>query len=107
MLIIARGRIVASGTLTEIRALLEDRPLTVEIGSPAVRGNWPRCWWPIPRCAASSCVAVAWSFKRATRIRFFTLVNDLIGERAIECHKLHTLDAGADAVFNYLQQGAR
>ena len=37
VLIIARGRIVASGTLAEIRGLLEDRPLSVEIGSLQAR----------------------------------------------------------------------
>jgi hypothetical protein len=39
--------------------------------------------------------------------RFFTLVNDLVAQHAIEVDKLQTLDGGADAVFNYLQQGAR
>ena len=35
------------------------------------------------------------------------LLNDLVAQHGLDVSKLRTLDAGADAVFNYLQQGAR
>lgn len=105
VLIIARGRIVASGTLAEIRGLLEERPLTVEIGSdntrqlaallvaePEVRGVELR----------SDSVVV----RTRNPQRFFSMVNTLIAQHNISVQKLQTLDGGADAVFNYLQQGA-
>ena len=106
VLIIARGRIVASGTLPEIRALLEDRPLTVEVRSsgaralaallvaePEVRGVELRGESVIIRTRSPS--------------RFFVLLNDLVAQHSIAVDKLQTLDGGADAVFNYLQQGAK
>jgi hypothetical protein len=35
--------------------------------------------------------------------RFFALVSDVVTRHEIEVDKLQTLDAGADAVFGYLQ----
>ena len=105
VLIIARGRIVASGTLSEIRALLEDRPLTVDIGSaqarmlaallvtePDVRG--------VELLRSESLV-----IRTRNPSRFFARLGDLVAQHSIDVEKLQTLDGGADAVFNYLQQG--
>jgi ABC-2 type transport system ATP-binding protein len=107
VLIIARGRIVASGTLSEIRALLEDRPLTVEIASaqarmlaallvtePDVRG--------VELLRSESLV-----IRTRNPSRFFARLGDLVAQHAIDVEKLQTLDGGADAVFNYLQPGTK
>ncbi len=106
VLIIARGRIVASGTLTEIRALLEDRPLTVEIGSSAAR-QLAALLVTEPEVRRVELRGESVIVQTRNPSRFFALVNDLIAERGIDVHKLSTLDAGADAVFNYLQQGSK
>ena len=39
--------------------------------------------------------------------RFFGRLGDLVAQHAIDVTKLETLDGGADAVFNYLQQGTK
>jgi hypothetical protein len=39
--------------------------------------------------------------------RFFAAFNELVLEHGIEVERLETLDAGADAIFSYLQQGTR
>jgi hypothetical protein len=38
-------------------------------------------------------------------LRFFGRVGDLARDQGIDVRRMQTLDAGADAVFDYLQQG--
>ena len=38
---------------------------------------------------------------------FFALVNQLVVDERIELSELDTIDAGAEAVFDYLQEGTR
>ena len=106
VLIIARGRIVASGTLPEIRALLEDRPLTVEIGSEHAR---PLAALLViePEVRAVDVRSGGLIVRTRNPNRFFARLGELIAQHSLAIHKLQTLDGGADAVFNYLQQGAR
>jgi ABC-2 type transport system ATP-binding protein len=103
ILVISRGRILAWGTLAEIRAMLDDQPFLVEIGS-----SQPRRW--AERLVASDEVeAVELRGDRVTvRTRepqkFFALVNRLALEEQLPIDRLATLDESADAVFGYLQQ---
>ncbi len=103
ILMIARGRILASGTLAEIRGLLDDQPFCVEIGSAE-----PRRW--AERLVASPAVeAVELRGDRVTvRTRepqqLFALISRLALEENLPIDQLMTLDGGADAVFGYLQQ---
>lgn len=106
VLIIARGRIVASGTLREIRAMLEDRPLTVEIASEDAR-RLASLLVNEPDVRGIELRSDSLVVKTRNPQRFFGLINDLIAQNHISVRKLQALDAGADAVFNYLQQGAR
>jgi ABC-2 type transport system ATP-binding protein len=106
VLIIARGRIVASGTLTEIRALLEDRPLTVEVGSSQSR-QLAALLIPEPEVRGIELRGDSLVIQTRNPGRFFSLLNDLVAQHGLDVSKLRTLDGGADAVFNYLQQGAR
>ena len=103
VLIIARGRIVASGGLAEIRGMLEDRPLTVEIVSDRAR----QLAALLVETADIRGVEVRGEsliVRTRNPARFFALVGDLVTRHDIEVDKLQTLDAGADAVFGYLQQ---
>jgi ABC-2 type transport system ATP-binding protein len=103
VLMISRGRLIASGTLAEVRAKLEDHPLLVEI---ACRN--PR------RLAAllfeASAVLSAQLHEGRVQVRtahagrFFAALNALVLEHGIEVERLETLDAGADAIFSYLLQ---
>jgi ABC-2 type transport system ATP-binding protein len=106
VLIIARGRIVASGTLREIRAMLEDRPLTVEIVSEDAR-RLASLLVNEPDVRGIELRSDSLVVKTRNPQRFFGLINDLIAQNGVSVRKLQSLDAGADAVFNYLQQGAR
>jgi len=106
VLIIARGRIVASGTLREIRAMLEDRPLTVEIVSEDAR-RLASLLVNEPDVRGIELRSDSLVVKTRNPQRFFGLINDMIAENGVSVRKLQSLDAGADAVFNYLQQGAR
>jgi len=104
IIMIARGRIIASGTIAEIRRLLENQPYTVQL---VTRGN--------SRALASKLVempeveSVEVRFETLTvRTRhpqqFFGVVGSLVVEKGIEIERLETLDAGADAVFGYLER---
>lgn len=103
ILVIARGRILAWGTLAEIRAMLDDQPFSVEIGSSQAR-RWAE------RLVSSEVVeAVELRGERLTiRTRdpqtFFALVNRLALEENLPIERMATLDDSADAVFGYLQQ---
>ena len=103
MLMIARGRIVASGTIREVRDLIEDQPFTVELVSSE------------PRRLAAALVAL--SQVRSVEVRgevlhvqvrnqgqFFAALGELVLEHGLDVRQMQTLDAGADAVFTYLQR---
>jgi ABC-2 type transport system ATP-binding protein len=102
VLMIARGRLIASGTLAEVRALLEDHPLQVEVTCADAR-----------RLAALLIESghVLSVELRDTRVeirtphaaRFFAALNELVVEHRLDVERLETLDAGADAIFSYLQ----
>lgn len=104
VLMIARGRLIASGTLADVRSQLEDHPLLVEIAC-----DQPR------RLAAllieSGIVLSAELLEGRVQVRtagarrFFARFNELVREQALDIARLETLDAGADAIFTYLQQG--
>jgi ABC-2 type transport system ATP-binding protein len=106
VLIIARGRIVASGTLPEIRSLLEDRPLTVEIGSSQSR-QLAALLVTEPEVRGVELRSDSLIVRTRNPNRFFARFNDLVAQHSFDIDKMQTLDGGADAVFNYLQQGNR
>jgi ABC-2 type transport system ATP-binding protein len=106
ILMISAGRIVASGTLADIRTLIEDQPFSVEIATPQ------------PRQLAS--LLVKTPDVRSVDLRdefllvrtrnpgqFFALLSDLVLQHGVDVDRFEVIDAGADAVFNYLQQGSR
>ncbi|MGH7138835.1 MAG: ABC transporter ATP-binding protein, partial [Pirellulales bacterium] len=104
IVMISRGRIIASGTLAEVRSLLEDQPLVVEIVSDR------------PRELASQLAAAAevhsveirgdtLTVKISQPANFFARVGRLVVEHGFAVERLQTLDTGADAVFGYLERG--
>lgn len=103
ILMISRGRILAWGTLGEIRALLDDQPFCVELASREPRR------WAERLVAAAEVEAVELHGDRVvvrTREprRFFALINRLAAQERLPIDRLVTLDSSADAVFGYLQQ---
>ncbi len=103
ILMIAGGRIVASGTLQEIRMLMDDQPFTVRNR----RGRCPAAGRHAgrnrPRSARSICARRRWWCARAIPAQFFALLAELVHQHRLEIERFETIDANASAVFDYLQ----
>lgn len=105
ILMMARGRIIAFGSLAEIRAMLDDEPLTVGIVSPDAR----RLAALLVETTDVRSVDVqndVLTIRTRTPDIFFQHLADHVISHKIDVRRLETLDAGADAVFSYLQRGA-
>ncbi len=103
VVVLARGRLVAQGSLAEIRGRLADRPHVVRVDTPDVHGL-------AARCIAKGVLASVEINGRSLVVRT-TSMNGLLqevalaaaqGEAAVE--RVEILDEGAEAVFAYLQQ---
>jgi ABC-2 type transport system ATP-binding protein len=103
VLVIARGRVVAQGTLAEIRQLLDQRATLVEIDALPVRSLAARL---AERPEVESLAIRKETLRVATRHsgKLFELVRDLAADGLVQVERLEVVDAGADAVFDYLQE---
>ncbi len=112
--IMARGRIAAVGTLTQIRDLLDDQPLTVRIdtdeprrlagllvGSPDVVGVElePK----VLQCEAGDGTLLV---KARHPLRFFKEVTRLVLEENVNVSRLEAQDDSAHAILGYLLGGS-
>ncbi|MBL9125694.1 MAG: ABC transporter ATP-binding protein [Planctomycetaceae bacterium] len=105
ILMIAAGRIVASGTLSEVRNLLDDQPFTVEITTDRAREMAARLIG-IPEVLSVELRGESLIVRTLSPGSFFGRCADLVLSEQFVVHRLQTLDTGADAVFGYLQQGS-
>ncbi len=106
ILMMSRGRLIAAGTLAEVRQMMQHRPQVIEVVVE-----------PSRRAASllaqhEDVLAVemrdpALVVKTRNPLDFFARLGELVCEQGIEVRRIQTLDAGADAVFDYLQQGKR
>jgi ABC-2 type transport system ATP-binding protein len=103
VLVIARGRVAAQGTLAEIRSLLDERATLVEIEAEPVRLLAARL---AERPEVESLEVRKQTLRIATRQanKLFDHVRDLAADGLVRVERLEIIDAGADAVFDYLQQ---
>ncbi len=102
ILMMARGRVLASGTLAEIRGLLADEPLTVGLSATQSR----RLASLLINMDSVTSVDVRdelLTVRVHQPARFFPDLNALVVDEGIELTRLETLDASADAVFAYLE----
>ncbi len=105
--VMARGRIAAVGTLTQIRDLLDDQPLSVRL----------ECDQPRRLAAAlialSDVVAVEFGEDGALVVRarnprkFFPTLTTLVLEEGHDVRHIETLDDSAEAILGYLLGGRR
>ena len=102
VVMISRGRIMASGTLAEIRELLDDQPLTVEIVVEPPR-RLASLLAELPEVRSIELRDSVLVVRTTSPARFFASLGDLVVRHALEVRRLQTLDAGADAVFGYLE----
>lgn len=102
VVMISRGRILASGTLAEIRAMLDEKPLTVEIAAESPR-RLAALLAEMPEVQSIELADRALTVRTIAPARFFASLNELVVRHGFEIRRLQTLDAGADAVFGYLE----
>lgn len=105
ILMIARGRIIASGTLSEVRNLLEDRPFTVQLIAEPPR-RLAALLVESPDVESVELRGDTLTVRTRQPARFFAAMPELVLRHDVDVRHMETLDAGADAVFNYLEQGA-
>jgi ABC-2 type transport system ATP-binding protein len=104
ILMMSRGRIIASGTLAEVRNLMQYRPMVVEIVAEPAR-RLAALLAENPDVQGVEMRESALIVRTRNLLRFFGQVGELACEHGIDVRRMQTLDAGADAVFDYLQQG--
>ncbi len=103
ILMIARGRVIAWGTLHDIRALLAEQPLTVGITCGDAR-RLAALLVGLTEVHSVEVADNALTLRTRQPEQFFPRLNGLLASEAIDIEALETLDAGADAVFSYLQR---
>lgn len=105
VVMMARGRIIASGTVTEIRELIQDQPFAVEIEAEPARKLAEML---IGQEDVDSVELRGTTLKVRTRrpAQFFGAVGEIVPRGLIEVRRMRVVDAGADAIFSYLQPGA-
>lgn len=105
LVMLSRGRVQALGTLAELRRQLADEPLTVRLDTPHARRLAALC---VLRSdvAEVSVRGSAVTVRTTDAAGFFAALNQLLAQESIDVERLETLDAGAEAVFGYLQRGA-
>jgi ABC-2 type transport system ATP-binding protein len=104
IIMIARGRIIASGTIAEIRRLLENQPYTVQLVTRGSTRLLASRLVEIPEVESVEVRHETLTVRTRHPQQFFGMVGSLVLERGIELERLETLDAGADAVFGYLER---
>ena len=105
ILMISRGRIIASGTLAEVRHSLADQPLLVEIVSDQTR-RLAALLAELPDVGGVDIRDDALTVRTRQPARFFAEVGRLVSEHGFDVRRMQTLDAGAAAVFDYLEHRA-
>jgi ABC-2 type transport system ATP-binding protein len=104
ILMMSRGRSIASGTLAEVRGLMKYRPLVVEIVAEPAR-RLAALLAEYPDVQAVEVRAGSLVVRTRNPAEFFAHIGQLVCTHGITIGRMQTLDAGADAVFDYLQQG--
>lgn len=102
ILVLSRGRLVADGTLAEVRSLLEERPFVVALETAEPR-RLAASVATLPEVRSVEVQGDTLLVRTRNPQRFFGWVNDLVLQEDLELHRMEMLDAGAEAVFNYLE----
>ena len=106
VVIMARGRVAAVGTLQQIRDLLDDFPLSVRIEVDRPR-ELARLLLNLPDVLAVDVAgAAALVVKARNPKRFFAAFGRLVVEERLEVRGLEPLDESAHAILGYLLGGS-
>jgi ABC-2 type transport system ATP-binding protein len=106
IVMVSRGRIIAQGTLAEVRSLMEFRPSVIEIVAEPAR-RLASLLAEHPDVLAVEMREGALVVRTRQPLEFFKRIATLVCEQGIDVRRMQTLDSNADAVFDYLQQGRK
>jgi ABC-2 type transport system ATP-binding protein len=105
--ILARGRIAAVGTLTQIRDLLDDHPLAVRIDADGARELAARLIGFADVTGVDLADGESLVVRARNPRRFFRDFTRLVLEEAVEVRHLEPLDDTAQAILGYLLGAGR
>jgi ABC-2 type transport system ATP-binding protein len=104
VIFMGRGRVLATGTLCEIRAMFDEHPLHLRISSDRPRELASR----LVQCELVHGVELRGADDLWVQIHrpteFFPRLSELILEEGYEIGRLETTDASASAIFDYVMQ---
>jgi ABC-2 type transport system ATP-binding protein len=103
--VVARGRLIAEGTLAELRRLLDHEPLSIRLESPQAR-RLAAAVLESPDVSHVEIQGDGLTIRTRNPAGFYTLLGEIVVARRFEIGRLETLDAGAEAVFGYLMRSA-
>ncbi|HZN34813.1 MAG TPA: ABC transporter ATP-binding protein [Pirellulaceae bacterium] len=107
ILFICRGRMLASGSLDEIRALLDDHPLKVRIAAPRAR----QLAAELLRLESVRSAALESEGQLLLEVQrpkeFFGPLAAAVAEQACDVQRLQVIDASTEAIFDYLMETAK
>jgi len=103
LVVVARGRLLAEGTLADLRRLLDDEPLTIRLESPQAR-RLAALVVELPDTSHIEVREPAVTLRTANPTRFYAQLMELVVAHGLDVDRLETIDAGAEAVFGYLQR---
>ena len=106
ILFICRGRVLASGTLADIRALLDSHPLKIRIATERAR--------ELAAQVLHLTVVQSVAFERHDQLLlevlrpkdFFGPLAEIVTQHGHDLQRLQVIDATTEAVFDYLMQAA-
>jgi ABC-2 type transport system ATP-binding protein len=106
ILFICRGRLLASGTLADIRALLDNHPLRIRIATYRARELAAQ----LVALAVVQSVALERHDQLLLEVlrpkEFFGPLAELVTRHGHDLQRLQVIDATTEAVFDYLMQSA-
>lgn len=113
VVIMARGRVAAVGTLQQIRDLLDDYPLSVQVDVDRPREVARRLLdlpdviaVEVKATSAAEACSNSLVVKARNPKRFFTQFGNLVVEEGVEVRRLEPLDESAHAILGYLLGGS-
>jgi ABC-2 type transport system ATP-binding protein len=106
ILMMSRGRMVASGTLASVRDLMSFRPSVVEIVAEPAR-RLAALLAEYPHVQSVELREGSLVVRTRNPQEFHAFLGEIVVSHGITVERILPLDAGADAVFDYLEQRRR
>lgn len=107
IVVIARGMLIAQGTVTAIRDLMDDQPLTVRLDSDQPRAL-AAALLQLPEVLGVDLAGGPTLTVRSKQpLQFFHHVAQLVLDEGFDLQHLETLDCSAQAIFDYVVGGGR